>query len=170
MSEQTSTSFQHETVDKLSVPRVDEISVTSAPLKSAAFFLGAYCKEYNGMLLLRTFWLIFSDRHSEDFMLCKAESRDPAHCLKEGRKVTRCAIDLYVSRTIFLKNSIPITFVIRLTKMREHCSKQWDAHWECLERRNQELYQCRPAERQLNECMFEKLVCGRISLSVQLRT
>jgi hypothetical protein len=30
----------------------------------------------------------------EDFMLCKAEGRDPVHCLKEGRKVTRCAIDL----------------------------------------------------------------------------
>lgn len=30
-------------------------------------------------------------------MLCKAESRDPEHCLKEGRKVTRCAQDLYVS-------------------------------------------------------------------------
>lgn len=33
---------------------------------------------------------------TEDFMLCKAEDRDPAHCLKEGRKVTRCAQDLYV--------------------------------------------------------------------------
>lgn len=30
----------------------------------------------------------------EDFMLCKQESRDPAHCLKEGRKVTRCAQEL----------------------------------------------------------------------------
>lgn len=29
-------------------------------------------------------------------MLCKAESRDPVHCLPEGRKVTRCAQDLYV--------------------------------------------------------------------------
>lgn len=29
-------------------------------------------------------------------MLCKAENRDPAHCLKEGRKVTRCAQDLCV--------------------------------------------------------------------------
>ena len=29
-------------------------------------------------------------------MLCKAEDRDPAHCLKEGRRVTRCAQDLYV--------------------------------------------------------------------------
>ena len=30
----------------------------------------------------------------EDFMLCKAENRDPEHCLKEGRRVTRCAADL----------------------------------------------------------------------------
>lgn len=30
-------------------------------------------------------------------MLCKAESRDPAHCLAEGRKVTRCAQDLCVA-------------------------------------------------------------------------
>ena len=30
----------------------------------------------------------------EDFMLCKAENRDPGHCLKEGRRVTRCAQDL----------------------------------------------------------------------------
>ncbi|KAF8986730.1 calpain 7, partial [Haplosporangium bisporale] len=53
-----------------------EVGVTSAPLKSAAFFIGSYCKDYN-----------------EDFMLCKDENSDPAHCLKEGRKVTRCAMD-----------------------------------------------------------------------------
>lgn len=35
-----------------------------------------------------------SDYTAEDFMLCKQESRDPAHCLKEGRRVTRCAQDL----------------------------------------------------------------------------
>lgn len=27
-------------------------------------------------------------------MLCKNENRDPEHCLKEGRRVTRCAADL----------------------------------------------------------------------------
>ncbi|KAF5329039.1 hypothetical protein D9611_013884 [Ephemerocybe angulata] len=59
------------------VPQVQELGTTSAPLKSAAFFIGAYCKEYN-----------------EDFMLCKNESREPGHCLKEGRRVTRCAQDL----------------------------------------------------------------------------
>jgi len=29
-------------------------------------------------------------------MLCKAENRNPEHCLKEGRRVTRCATDLCV--------------------------------------------------------------------------
>ncbi|KAF9782261.1 Ndufa8, NADH-ubiquinone oxidoreductase complex I 19kd subunit [Thelephora terrestris] len=104
-----------------SIPKVDELGTTSAPLKSAAFFIGAYCKDYN-----------------EDFMLCKAENRDPAHCLKEGRRVTRCAQDL-------------------ITKMRENCLKQFDEHWSCLEANNQEYYRCRKPERTLNKCMFEKL-------------
>lgn len=30
------------------VPSVTELGTTSAPLKSAAFFIGAYCKDYNG--------------------------------------------------------------------------------------------------------------------------
>ena len=34
------------------IPKVKELGVTSAPLKSAAFFLGAYCKDYNGVCLL----------------------------------------------------------------------------------------------------------------------
>jgi NADH dehydrogenase (ubiquinone) 1 alpha subcomplex subunit 8 len=80
-----------------SVPHVEEVGATSAPLKSAAFFLGAYCKEYNGSFVSvlqdcainENFYL-----YIEDFMLCKNENRSPAHCLKEGRKVTRCAIDL----------------------------------------------------------------------------
>ncbi|KAG5635935.1 hypothetical protein H0H81_009620 [Sphagnurus paluster] len=83
------------------IPKVAELGVTSAPLKSAAFFIGAYCKEYN-----------------EDFMLCKAENRNPEHCLKEGRRVTRCATDL-------------------ITKMRQNCLQQFEAHWSCLEKNNQ---------------------------------
>lgn len=102
------------------VPKVKELGVTSAPLKSAAFFLGAYCKDYNGVSCLRVIhrecWpycevgiagesvVFLGDKelttclsgHTEDFMLCKAENRDPAHCLKEGRRVTRCAQDLCV--------------------------------------------------------------------------
>ncbi|KAH7887478.1 hypothetical protein F5I97DRAFT_1860762 [Phlebopus sp. FC_14] len=111
-----------ESTSHSSVPNVQELGVTSAPLKSAAFFIGAYCKEFN-----------------EDFMLCKQESgRDPQHCLKEGRRVTRCATDL-------------------ITKMRENCLEQFDAHWSCLEMNNQEYFACRKPERTLNKCMFEKL-------------
>ncbi|KAJ8087140.1 ndufa8, NADH-ubiquinone oxidoreductase complex I 19kd subunit [Marasmius tenuissimus] len=103
------------------VPKVPELGLTSAPLKSAAFFIGAYCKDYN-----------------EDFMLCKNENRDPGHCLKEGRRVTRCATDL-------------------IAKMRENCLSQFQEHWNCLENNNQEYYMCRKPERSLNKCMFEKL-------------
>ena len=34
-----------------SIPKVQELGTTSGPLKSAAFFLGAYCKDYNGACL-----------------------------------------------------------------------------------------------------------------------
>lgn len=47
----------------------------------------------------------------------------------------------------------------RITKMREQCGTQWDDHWSCLQKRNQEYFKCRQPERKLNECMFEKLVC-----------
>jgi hypothetical protein len=30
------------------LPKVSEIGTTSGPLKSAAFFIGAYCKDFNG--------------------------------------------------------------------------------------------------------------------------
>jgi hypothetical protein len=32
------------------IPKVEEVGATSAPLKSAAFFIGAHCREYNGAL------------------------------------------------------------------------------------------------------------------------
>ncbi len=59
------------------IPDVPEIGLTSAPLASMAFHFNSYCKDY-----------------AEDFVLCKNESTDPKHCLKEGRRVTRCGIDL----------------------------------------------------------------------------
>ena len=51
-------------------------------------------------------------------MLCKNENRDPAHCLKEGRKVTRCTQEI-------------------IGKIRESCLAEFDAHWQCLEKNNQ---------------------------------
>lgn len=63
------------------VPAVKEIGASSAPLLSASFFIGARCREYN-----------------DDYMQCKTENpgRGEFECMKEGRRVTRCAQSVYV--------------------------------------------------------------------------
>jgi NADH dehydrogenase (ubiquinone) 1 alpha subcomplex subunit 8 len=63
------------------IPKVEEVGASSAPLTSAAFFIGDRCKAYN-----------------EDYMLCKheAKGKGEVECLKEGRRVTRCAASVYV--------------------------------------------------------------------------
>lgn len=63
------------------IPKVQEIGATSAPLMSASFFIGDRCQAYN-----------------DDYMKCKEEAkgRGELECLKEGRKVTRCAASVYV--------------------------------------------------------------------------
>jgi NADH dehydrogenase (ubiquinone) 1 alpha subcomplex subunit 8 len=64
-----------------SIPKVKEIGSSSAPLLSASFFIGARCKDYN-----------------DDYMQCKTENpgRGEFDCMKEGRRVTRCARSVYV--------------------------------------------------------------------------
>ena len=64
-----------------SIPKVAEVGTTSAPLLSASFFIGARCQPYN-----------------DDFMQCKTENpgKGEFECLKEGRRVTRCAASVYV--------------------------------------------------------------------------
>ena len=76
-------------------------------------------------------------------MLCKSEDRDPGHCLKEGRRVTRCATDLCVPRPCIL--SPPLTSrACSISKMRENCLQQFDEHWGCLEKNNQACGLCPP--------------------------
>ena len=88
-------------------------------------------------------------------MLCKSENRDPAHCLKEGRRVTRCAQDLYVptllsvsapsltwSTTLrhfgYSTSSAHWLFAVNsITKLRENCLAEFEKHWNCLEYNNQ---------------------------------
>merc|ERR1711900_54031 len=113
------------------IPPVTEIGSSSAPLLSASFFIGARCKAYN-----------------DDFMQCKTESggKGEIDCLKEGRRVTRCAKSV-------------------IEDVNKHCLAEFRKHWTCLDNNNQQLWQCRPAEWKLNKCVFDNLV--RI-LSVRL--
>ena len=52
--------------------RVPELGATSAPLKSAAFFIGAYCKDYNGTFIVAHFLCQMADHRrpfSTEYML-----------------------------------------------------------------------------------------------------
>lgn len=104
------------------VPDVDEVGATSAPLLSASFFIGDRCKPYN-----------------DDFMLCKDEHNGgEIDCLKEGRRVTRCAISV-------------------LKDINKHCFDEFKLHYECLEQNNQYFSRCRASEGVLSKCVFDKL-------------
>jgi NADH dehydrogenase (ubiquinone) 1 alpha subcomplex subunit 8 len=58
-------------------PKVQEVGATSAPLESMAFFFASFCEPW-----------------SKEFMKCRSRTFDPRECLPEGRKVTRCGLDL----------------------------------------------------------------------------
>ncbi|OCK77380.1 NADH-ubiquinone oxidoreductase-like protein 20.8 kDa subunit [Lepidopterella palustris CBS 459.81] len=105
------------------IPKVKEIGASSAPLLSASFFIGARCKPFN-----------------DDYMVCKTESngRGELECMREGRKVTRCAASV-------------------IEDINTHCLSEFQRHWKCLENNNQQLWNCRPAERSLNKCVFDNL-------------
>ncbi|RSM09391.1 hypothetical protein CDV31_007697 [Fusarium ambrosium] len=105
------------------IPAVKEVGASSAPLLSASFFIGARCRDYN-----------------DDYMQCKNENpgRGELECLKEGRRVTRCASSV-------------------IQDINTHCLAEFRKHWECLDDRNHQLWQCRPAEWKLNKCVFDNL-------------
>ncbi|CAL3973028.1 unnamed protein product [Diplocarpon coronariae] len=110
------------------IPAVTEIGSSSAPLLSASFFIGARCRPYN-----------------DDFMQCKTESpgKGEIDCLKEGRRVTRCAKSV-------------------IEDVNKHCLAEFRKHWTCLDDNNQQLWQCRPQEWKLNKCVFDNLKIEKV--------
>lgn len=115
-----------ENVDKnelpTDIPEVEEVGATSAPLLSASFFIGAKCKPFN-----------------DDFMMCKDENNGgTVECLKEGRRVTRCAVSV-------------------LKDINKYCLDEFKLHYECLEQENHRLGSCRSAEKVFSKCVFDNM-------------
>ncbi|RMZ67099.1 hypothetical protein GMOD_00000977 [Pyrenophora seminiperda CCB06] len=132
------------------IPKVKELGASSAPLLSASYFIGARCKDYN-----------------DDYMMCKTEAngRGEFDCMKEGRKVTRCAASVYV----FVPDT---TWKLCIKDINENCLTQFRTHWQCLENHNQQLWNCRTEERKLNKCVFEKLLrrLQRFNMAMHMTT
>lgn len=104
------------------IPDVEEVGATSAPLLSASYFIGDRCKPYN-----------------DDFMLCKDQKNGgTVECLKEGRRVTRCAVGV-------------------LKDLNKYCFDEFKLHYECLEQENHRLGNCRASEKIFNKCVFDNL-------------
>ncbi|KAF7504773.1 hypothetical protein GJ744_001706 [Endocarpon pusillum] len=70
--------------------------------------------------------------------LMKAYGRGELECMKEGRKVTRCAASV-------------------LKDINQHCLDEFRQNWNCLDNHNHQMWQCRRSERVLNRCVFEKI-------------
>jgi hypothetical protein len=93
-------------------------------------------------------------------MLCKSQNQSEK-CLLEGRRVTRCAADLYV----FVRLCINLSKLtrdnrlgyVRLEKMRASCAKEFESHWQCLEHNNQ-------------VCSTEEVVTKYVSLMITYST
>ena len=72
-------------------------------------------------------------------MLCKDEKNGGTlDCLKEGRRVTRCAISA-------------------LKDINKYCFDEFKLHYECLEQENHRMGHCRASESVLNKCLFQNL-------------
>jgi len=133
------------------IPKVEELGTTSAPLKSAAFFIGAFCKEYNGMYpalgclsSLRERARLISypcDRGFYALQARKSGSRPLSQGRPTGDEVCSRSVRRVPPSPRFRELSehvpYPCCLAFRITKMRENCLQQFDAHWNCLELHNQ---------------------------------
>ena len=105
----------------------EELNVTSAVLMGAAHHYGNHCKT-----------------QSEAFMECRIESKDPRKCLKEGKEITKCALDFF-------------------QKIKGSCNEAFTEHWTCLDYHNQEYSACRKTQKVFDACMSEQLGLNRDS-------
>jgi len=113
---------------------IEEIPVTSNYLMSSAMWIGKYC-----------------DTQQKEFMLCRAEEKDPRVCLKYGKELTACGND-------FLK------------RVKKSCGDELSWYTKCLDYSGREpsFRLCRHAQALYDGCMadsgFERARYGHFQL------
>ncbi|XP_076756524.1 NADH dehydrogenase [ubiquinone] 1 alpha subcomplex subunit 8 [Xylocopa sonorina] len=103
---------------------VQEINIGWAYIHAAAVFLGKKCEWYNN-----------------EFMLCRHELKDPRKCLKEGRDVTKCALEGFQD-------------------IKKHCRDVFEAHVDCVVNTSPTVTNdnlCRKTRELFDDCMLKKL-------------
>ncbi|XP_058015272.1 NADH dehydrogenase [ubiquinone] 1 alpha subcomplex subunit 8 [Ahaetulla prasina] len=106
-------------LEELDVP---EVPVGTAVLKAGAHHYGSQCNQFN-----------------KEFMLCRWEEKDPRKCLKEGRAVSKCAMDFF-------------------KQIKLHCAEPFNQYWNCLDDSNTlKLCHCRKQQQLFDDCVLDKL-------------
>lgn len=82
-------------------------------------------------------------------------------CLQRVRHLK--AREIYSLATYLGRNKLYcraqlLTQINSIKDLNTHCLAEFRKHWECLDDRNHQLWQCRPAEWKLNKCVFDNLV------------
>ncbi|XP_067144701.1 NADH dehydrogenase [ubiquinone] 1 alpha subcomplex subunit 8 [Centruroides vittatus] len=115
---------------------VQEVNISTPSLKAGAYHYGSYC-----------------DRKNREFMLCRAEEKDPRKCLNEGRVVTACALEFF-------------------QKVKENCRDSFEKYAHCLEWNSADMNfePCKKTQARFDMCMLEKLELPRPELGYLSRT
>jgi len=74
----------------------------------------------------------------ETYMRCKYETKDPARCVDEGKEVTKCGVEFF-------------------RKLKMNCNDEFTAHWQCLDRINDQPHLCRKTQQKYDECVLNGL-------------
>ncbi|XP_017888759.1 NADH dehydrogenase [ubiquinone] 1 alpha subcomplex subunit 8 [Ceratina calcarata] len=101
-----------------------ELNIGWPYIQAAAVFLGKRCEWFNN-----------------EFMLCRYELRDPRKCLKEGKDVTKCALE-------------------GLQDIKKHCRKEFEAHVDCVINHDPVVLdhaKCAKTKQMFDECMAKNL-------------
>ncbi|CAH0400530.1 unnamed protein product [Chilo suppressalis] len=99
-----------------------EVNVSTATLMSAAPYLGKSCENVNS-----------------EYMLCRQELNDPRACIKIGKMVTACAMQVF-------------------RRIKAECLEEFNQYANCVEKSSGDFVfkNCRKTQMVFDGCMFEK--------------
>lgn len=106
---------------------VDEVNMSASTLMSAAPYLGKLCEPVNN-----------------EFMLCRQEGKDARACVELGKKVTGCAMEVFMG-------------------IKKYCQEEFNQYANCVDKSSGDYgYKyCRNTQHVFDECMFDKMCIER---------
>ena len=94
-------------------------------------------------------------------MRCKKRASSRQTTIQRGRWIGKREDTLIFTSLLSLSVPSADQKYYSIDDINKNCLEEFRKHWTCLDNNNQQLWQCRPAEWKLNDCVFNKLVCQK---------